>query len=381
MLVGTDVRLRREPDGAVVSTHPAALYETFEPLTRVYETVTLFAREAPSDLPAVGVADGPGLSATLVPNFSSMGDLRSTLVPTLVRAMREVGRHDVVLGRVPEPLSIILGWAAVVRGRPFIANVVADPANPRLGDGPVRSQLDRAVLAGVRALVRRSTATIYVTETYLQRRCPPPQGRPTLVRSNVRIDQTWFQPPRVTGPASAARVVLVGGNQNWDKGQRVLLDAVAQLKSEGVLLDVTFVGGGRLLEAIVAEAERRGIADRVNVVGQVETRTHLAQILDGHDIFCLPSFSEGLPRAMVEAMARGVPAVGSDAGGIPELLPPDAVAPAGDSRALAAALRRVIEDPAPLARSRHAVETAERIAVASKTETLVEFLRGLTMRN
>lgn len=379
MLVGTDVRLRRDPGGAVVSTHPAALYETFEPLTRGHEAVTLFAREAPPDLPAVGVANGPGVQVTLVPDFTSIGALVSTLLQTLVRAIREVGRHDLVLGRLPEPLSIILGWAAVLRGRPFIANIVADPANPRLGTGPVLRRLDRAVLAGVCALVRRSAATIYVTEAHLQRQCPPPQGRPTLVRSNVRLDETWFRPPRVTGPGSPARVVLVGSNQSWNKGQRILLDAVAHLKMEGLLLDVTFVGGGRLLKGISTEARQRGLADRVTVLGQVETREHLAEILDEHDIFCLPSLSEGLPRAMVEAMARGLPAVGSDAGGIPELLPPDAVAPVGDARALAAALRRVVEDEAPQERSRHAVETARRIARQARTEILVEFLDGLAL--
>ncbi len=70
--------------------------------------------------------------------------------------------------------------------------------------------------------------------------------------------------------------------------------------------------------------------------------------LDQADLFVLPSRQEGLPRALLEAMARALPAIGSTAGGIPELLPPeDLVAPA-DIGALAAKIAEVLTDPARL---------------------------------
>jgi glycosyltransferase involved in cell wall biosynthesis len=60
--------------------------------------------------------------------------------------------------------------------------------------------------------------------------------------------------------------------------------------------------------------------------------------LDDVDLYLQPSFQEGLPRAMVEAMSRACPAIGSTAGGIPELLPPECLVRPGD----AAELRRLI---------------------------------------
>ena len=57
--------------------------------------------------------------------------------------------------------------------------------------------------------------------------------------------------------------------------------------------------------------------------------------LDAADLFILPSRTEGLPRAIIEAMARGLPCLGSSVGGIPELLPPDALVRPGDALALA----------------------------------------------
>jgi glycosyltransferase involved in cell wall biosynthesis len=70
------------------------------------------------------------------------------------------------------------------------------------------------------------------------------------------------------------------------------------------------------------------------------------RILDAADLFVLPSRTEGLPRALVEAMARGLPCVGSAVGGIPELLDDSELVPAGDPAFLAAKMHEVLRDPA-----------------------------------
>ena len=67
--------------------------------------------------------------------------------------------------------------------------------------------------------------------------------------------------------------------------------------------------------------------------------------LERADLFVLPSHQEGLPRAMVEAMARALPCIGSTVGGIPELLPPEDMVPPGNVTALATKIRQVITDP------------------------------------
>src|SRR6185369_6068290 len=70
--------------------------------------------------------------------------------------------------------------------------------------------------------------------------------------------------------------------------------------------------------------------------------------LDAADLFVLPSRSEGLPRAMIEAMARALPCIGSTAGGIPELLPPEDLVPASNVAALASKIQEVLSSPARL---------------------------------
>ena len=72
--------------------------------------------------------------------------------------------------------------------------------------------------------------------------------------------------------------------------------------------------------------------------------------LDLADLFVLPSYQEGLPRAMVEAMARSLPCIGSTVGGIPELLQPEDMVPPGDAVALANKIREVVTDRDRMAR-------------------------------
>jgi glycosyltransferase involved in cell wall biosynthesis len=83
------------------------------------------------------------------------------------------------------------------------------------------------------------------------------------------------------------------------------------------------------------------------------------ELLRSADIFALASRSEGMPRALLEAMALGAPAVATNVGGIPEILPPDQLVPPGDPAALAAAIRATSSDP-----ERYRRISAQGIAVA-----------------
>ena len=84
--------------------------------------------------------------------------------------------------------------------------------------------------------------------------------------------------------------------------------------------------------------------------GLLPTSEAVREQLDRADLFVLPSHQEGLPKAMVEAMARALPCIGSTVGGIPELLPPEDLVPPGDVAALASKIREVATNPDRMAR-------------------------------
>jgi glycosyltransferase involved in cell wall biosynthesis len=145
------------------------------------------------------------------------------------------------------------------------------------------------------------------------------------------------------------RLVFVGSLAQRYKGPDVLIEAVARCRAAGLPLELTIVGDGRHRAALAAESAARGVAHAVRFTGQLAAGGAVRDVVDGADLFVLPSRTEGLPRALLEAMARGVPGLGTRVGGIPELLPMERLVEPGDAAALAAALQRVLADPGALA--------------------------------
>ena len=101
------------------------------------------------------------------------------------------------------------------------------------------------------------------------------------------------------------------------------------------------VGAGRLRPALQQQAGAVGLGASCEVNGQLD-RHDVRRALDAADLFVLPSLTEGLPRALLEAMARGLPAVASDVGGIPELLASEYLVPPGQPQPLAETIHRLM---------------------------------------
>ena len=147
-----------------------------------------------------------------------------------------------------------------------------------------------------------------------------------MVHVGIPIDR--FTP---AAPASAANgngasngnghrpTVLYIGRLVPEKGQAVLLEAVAELARRGTDVEVALAGEGSLRVDLEAKAGRLGIADRVRFLGAVG-QDELRRLYEGAAIFCLPSFAEGVPVVLMEAMAMGLPVVTTPIAGIPELI-------------------------------------------------------------
>jgi glycosyltransferase involved in cell wall biosynthesis len=140
------------------------------------------------------------------------------------------------------------------------------------------------------------------------------------------------------------RVVTVGSLAQLYKGTDILIEAIARCVATGLDVTAVVVGDGGYRPKLEALAERLGVASRISFAGQVTAGKAVRDILDTADLFVLPSRTEGLPRALIEAMARGLPCIGSAVGGIPELLDASELTPVGDAVALAAKIQEVLGD-------------------------------------
>lgn len=164
---------------------------------------------------------------------------------------------------------------------------------------------------------------------------------------HMSVDTDRFVPPAGPRPLGGPLRILDVGRLVPEKGAPVLLDAVSQLARQGVEVELRLVGGGELEPGLREQIASRGLQDRVVLVGPVGQDEILAQY-HWADVFCLPSFAEGLPVVLMEAMATELPVVTTPINGIPELVKEGTnghlVAP-GRADLLAEALAGLARDP------------------------------------
>ncbi len=190
------------------------------------------------------------------------------------------------------------------------------------------------------ALVGVSLATARALDQTLgggrHRAAVVPNGIPQRsgVRARVR---------RELSISPTALLLVAVGNLYPVKGHAVLLDALAML-GDRAEWRLAIAGRGEEESSLRARASAAGIASRVHLLG---FRDDIPDILAAGDIFVMPSLSEGLPLALVEAMSFGLPVVVTRVGGVPEVVTDGVEAllvPPSDAAALAAALRTLIDD-------------------------------------
>ena len=157
------------------------------------------------------------------------------------------------------------------------------------------------------------------------------------------------------------RLIVSIGNLYPVKGHAHLVDALECLTTRHPNLHVAIGGRGGLADALMARARERGVANRLHLLG---LRSDIDAVLASADLFVLPSLSEGLPLALLEAMFAARPIVASNVGEVGVALAhgdAGVLVPPGDPRALASALDRMLTDPAG---ARVMAERAEQRAVA-----------------
>jgi glycosyltransferase involved in cell wall biosynthesis len=214
-------------------------------------------------------------------------------------------------------------------------------------------------------------AVAYVTKHALQNRYP--SGGKSFCFSDVNLPSSGFKSARiyadklykntkvleVSGNSinqspkyvdQPFTLIMVGSMAQLYKSPDTLIDAAAICVRGGLNLRLVIVGEGKHRRELEKRALSANLGERIFFTGQLPPGESIRAYLDNADLFVLPSRAEGLPRAMVEAMARGLPCIGSSVGGIPELLPPEDLVPPNNASALARKIREVVTNPDRLSR-------------------------------
>jgi glycosyltransferase involved in cell wall biosynthesis len=189
------------------------------------------------------------------------------------------------------------------------------------------------------------------------------------------LDQEFLGAPPEPIPA-APRIVTVG-RLNEQKGQLLLVEAVARLASRGVDFELVLVGDGEMRAELDAMIAREGLGTRVKITGWAPNAEVRAQLVAAR-FMILPSFAEGLPVVIMEALALGRPVLATYVAGIPELVGEDCgwLIPPGSVDAIAEGIERALAlDDAQL----QALGRAGRAKVRKEHDAAVEAAKLLEL--
>jgi glycosyltransferase involved in cell wall biosynthesis len=130
------------------------------------------------------------------------------------------------------------------------------------------------------------------------------------------------------------------------KGPMVLMEAFGAASREYPRMRLRLAGDGSQRREMSERSAALGVTDRYEYAGVYASPEERAAFMRSLDVFVMPSFTEGTPNSIIEAMAHGLPVIASDVGGIPDLLDEDSgiIVPPGDGAALAGALVRLARD-------------------------------------
>jgi len=346
-----DHKFCKDKDGLYYSDgqYPYRLWQRY--LT-VFDEIVVAARVRPlaaeEDRKKLDLSSGPGVSFCDISSLSSLAGkifARRQVEGQLADALAEC---DGLIARISE-ISRLSGRIAEKMGKPWLAEVVYCPFDALWNHGSWQGKL-YAFYAyyATKRMVAQAPFSLYVTSEFLQKRYPTKRRSVSCSDVDLNCNDPQVLVKRLNFIADKTknrpvRIGLIGALANKIKGVHIALEALRLIKDQIVPFEFYILGGGdqgywRQLAA------SKGLSAETVFCGTLPHGDAVQQWLDKIDLYIQPSFQEGLPRALLEAMSRGCPAIASSAGGIPELLAPECIHKPGDSRRLATLIKQAVND-------------------------------------
>ena len=136
------------------------------------------------------------------------------------------------------------------------------------------------------------------------------------------IDESFISTcERADIPSDRPLRVLYVGRLSQEKGILSLMEAVIRANKSGITVYLDIVGYGPLEKRIHSSSTCSRLSDRITLKGYIRHGEKLISELDDHDFLCLTSYTEGIPRSVIEAIARGMPVLSTRVGSLPYLFP------------------------------------------------------------
>lgn len=347
------MQLRHQTDGTPMPTSPVVVHVVEHMMPGGIETLVLDMTAGLTGRHTIFSLSGQasalraawprlGCDPTPLEAFGREGGVSVALIQRIAARLKSIGPDAVVLHHIG-PL-LYGGLAARLARVPTIIHVEHDAWHYKAGNSRMLGRALFALVRPTRIAVSDEVAETTVRLLSGKRAQVIPPG----------IDMERYKPAdaaaaraRLGLPAGVA-VIGTSGRLVPVKNQAALIDALALLRSNsigGLGSHLVIVGDGPERQALAARAQAAGLTDAVHLVGH---RDDLPALLPAFDVFCLPSLNEGLPRAVLEAQAAGLPVVATAVGALASALCPETgrLVPVADVPALAHAIAAALTSPA-----------------------------------
>lgn len=319
----TDARFLQTPDGTIYSGEFSFSNVLWERYIKQFSKVYVIGR--------VFKVDSFDNENHLVSNVTLLSiapfDTATGFLKNKVKIKIQVDNYfnkyqpQAVIIRGAGSLGYLAATYCITKNISYGIEVVGDPYDvfaPGVIKHPLRFLFRRLFTYYQKEAVKNALSVIYVTKDKLQQSYPSNINAFQTYASDVVIKDI-VQKAKVLETKDVYRIISVGSLEQMYKGPDVLLKAIKILIDNNIKVTLTWLGHGQYLEDMIKLSTDLKINEYVEFKGSVDAIT-LTKNLDESDVFVLASRTEGLPRAIVEAMARALPCIGSDVGGIPELV-------------------------------------------------------------
>ncbi|WP_461164712.1 glycosyltransferase [Arthrobacter sp. R4-81] len=340
----SEARLGMDKAGQVAALDAASAAAAWERYSFRINDFRLAARTSP--IHGSGRVSLGSVELERLPYYVGLVQLLRTTPALVFRLWKVVHGSRVLIARLPGPLGFITIILARILSKPVFVEVVGDPETVirHHSSRPVRAFAKTAGFL-MRYCVRTADGTRFVTHKTLQSLYPPRPDTPSLNMSNVQLHDDDFCSTYMPRSAHSWTLTCIGTQETNYKGHDIALEALTFLRDRGYDCTMVLIGNGALHSDLLHLARKLKVTNSVTFVDSYSSKSELWKFLDATDVFLHPSRSEGLPRVVLEAMARSRPVIATTVGGLPELLNGRHLVQPGNAQMLAECIQRMLDNP------------------------------------
>jgi glycosyltransferase involved in cell wall biosynthesis len=235
---------------------------------------------------------------------------------------RVVVESDVVVLRLPSPTCIIAFPLAKFYKKKIVTYYASDIKNVVLYGNKYKGYKRVVSLLMVRIIysiyayfVNNADAGIFLSKDLMFR-----HNQKNSIYTFASLVSRSSLVDRVYSPTTNSIKILFVGRLTHEKGINYAIKAVGELLKSNISCDLTICGYGPERSFLQRMTEDLNLDSNVHFIGNISSRVEIEKIYKSHDVFLLPSISEGTPKVILEAMAYGLIVVATSVGGIPEIV-------------------------------------------------------------